>query len=192
MNKFLNTKEVLRRKRLISAYIEGLETGNMDLTAAIWLAAETDKELEKILDEINLDYESEFELTPFAKNAELVRELADEHLQTRYEEIEFEKKVLTFGDVAKKLEAKNRVPDGEEANNRKLAENNTPLPNYLSLAEIKRIAAQLKIKFKEKYWTPFFKEATFLTLRQSQQQAFATRRKRELKNNESGKKTTNK
>ncbi|CAN5141131.1 hypothetical protein BH20ACI1_BH20ACI1_12420 [soil metagenome] len=193
MKRYLHTEEFLRRKRLIAAYLKGLETGNTNLTAAVWLAAETDAELERLLDEINFDYESELELTSFAKDANLVRKLADEHLQTRFEEAEFEKKVLTFGDVAKKLEAKNRVPNGEEENNRKLAENDTPLPSYLTLAKIRRVAGQLKIKFKEKYWTPFFKEATFLTLRQSQQQAFATRRKRELKKkDESGKKTTDK
>ena len=196
MKKYLNTEEFLRRKRLIAAYLEGLETGDADLTAAVWLAAATDAELERILDEINFDYESEFELAPFAAAAKLVREFADEHLQTRFEEIEFEEKILTFGDVAKILEVKNRVPAGEEENNRRLAEDKTPLPNYLSLAEIKRVPAQMKLDFKEKYWTPFFKEATFLTLRQSQQQAFATRAKRELRikgnKNESSEKTTDK
>lgn len=178
MKKFYQTEEFLRRKRLIAAYLKGLETGDTDLTAAVWLAAEIDAELERILEEINFDYESDLELTSFAKDAKLVRELADENLQSRYVEVEFEEKVLTFGDVAKKLEAKNRVPKGEEENNRQLAESDAPLPDYLSLAEIKRIAAKLKLEFKEKYWTPFFKEATFLTLRQSQQQAFATRAKR--------------
>lgn len=196
MKKYLNTEEFLRRKRLIAAYLEGLETNDADLTAAVWLAAETDAELEGILDAINFDYEDEFNLTPFAANAKLVRELVDEHLQTRFEEIEFEERILTFGDVAQKLETKNRVPPGEEENNRRLAEDKTPLPDYLSLAEIKRIAAQMKLDFKEKYWTPFFKEATFLILRQSQQQAFATRVKRELKRkektNESSEKTADK
>lgn len=196
MKKFYQTEEFLRRKRLIAAYLEGLETGDTDLTAAVWLAAEIDTELERLLEEINFDYEAELGLTSFAKDAKLVRELADEHLQTRFEEIEFEEKVLTFGDVARKLEVKNRIPKGEEENNRRLVEDQTPLPNYLSLAEIKRIAAQMKLNFKEKYWTPFFKEATFLTLRQSQQQAFATRAKRELKNkekkNEPSEKTTDK
>jgi hypothetical protein len=196
MKKFYQTEEFIRRKRLIAAYLEGLESGDADLTAAVWLAAETDAELERILDEINFDYESELELAPFAANAKLVRELAEEHLQTRFEEIEFEERILTFGDVAKKMEAKNRVPAGEEENNRRLAEDRTPLPSYLSLAEVKRIAAQLKLDFKEKYWTPFFKEATFLTLRQSQQQAFATRAKRKLKikekKDEPSEKTTDK
>lgn len=196
MKKYLNTEKFLRRKRLIVAYLEGLETGDADLTAAVWMAAETDAVLERMLDEINFDCECELELTIFAKDAKLVRELADEHLQTRFEEVEFKEKILTFGDVAKKLEAKSRVPAGEEENNRRLAEDKTPLPNYLSLTEIKRIAAQMKLGFKEKYWTPFFKEATFLTLRQSQQQAFATRAKRELKakekSNESSEKTTDK
>lgn len=196
MKKFYQTEEFLRRKRLIAAYLEGLETGDTDLTAAVWLAAEIDTELERLLETINFDYEAELGLTSFAKDAKLVRELADEHLQTRFEEIEFEEKVLTFGDVARKLEVKNRIPKGEEENNRRLVEDQTPLPSYLSLAEIKRIAAQMKLNFKEKYWTPFFKEATFLTLRQSQQQAFATRAKRELKNkekkNEPSEKTTDK
>ncbi len=193
MKKFYQTEEFLRRKRLIAAYLKGLETGDTDLTAAVWLAAETDVQLERILDEINFEYEAELQFAPFAADAKLVCELADEHLQTRYEEIEFEEKILTFGDVAKKLEAKNRVPSGEEEKNRWLIENKTPLPNYLTLAEIKRIAAQLKLNFKEKYWTPFFKEAMFLNLRQSQQQAFATRAKREIKKkNESNEKTTDK
>lgn len=196
MKKFYQTEEFLRHKRLIAAYLEGLENGDTDLTAAVLLAAETDAELERILDEINFDYESEFELTGFAKDAKLVREFADEHLQTRFEEVEFEEKILTFGDVARKMETKNRIPKGEEENNRRLVEDKTPLPGYLSLAEIKRVAARLKLNFKEKYWTPFFKEATFLTLRQSQQQAFATRAKREFKTkekkNESSAKTTDK
>ena len=196
MKKFLNTEEFLRRKRLIAAYIEGLETGNPDLTAAVWLAAETDVELERILEEINFDYESELELTPFAKDAKLIRNLLNEHLQTRYQETEFEEKTLTFGDVAKKLEAKNRVPKGEEENNRQLTENNTPLPSYLSLSEIKRIATQLKLKFKEHYWTPFYNEANFLILGQSQKQLLATRAKRpqktKEKNDESREKTNDK
>lgn len=193
MKKFYQTEEFLRRKRLIAAYVEGLETGDTDLTAAVWLAAETDAELERILDEMNFEYEAELRLAPFAADAGLVRELADEHLQTRYEENEFEEKIITFGDVAKKLKAKNRVPRGEEENNQRLTENTTPLPDYLSLAEIKRIAARLKLNFKERYWMPFFREAMFLNLRQSQQQAFATRAKREIKKkNESSEKTTDK
>lgn len=179
MKKHLNTEEFLRRKRLIAAYLEGLETGDTDLTAAVWLAAETDAELERILDEINFDYESEFELTPFAAGAKLVRELADEHLQTRFEKIEFEEKVLTLGDVARKLEDKRRVPTGDETTNKELLENAMPLPEWLGLSEIKRLAAELKIKASEHFWSLFRKEAIFLTMRQSQQQAaFATRAKR--------------
>lgn len=185
MKKHLNTEEFLRRKRLIAAYLEGLETGDTDLTAAVWLAAETDAELERILDEINFDYESEFELTPFAAGAKLVRELADEHLQTRFEKIEFEEKVLTLGDVARKLEDKRRVPTGDETTNKELLENAMPLPEWLGLSEIKRLAAELKIKASEHFWSLFRKEAIFLTMRQSQQQAaFATRAKRLQKKEE--------
>lgn len=191
MKKFYHTEEFLRRKRLIAAYLEGLETGNTDLTAAVWLAAEQDAGLERILDEINFDMEAELELTAFGRDAMLVRELADEHLQTRYVEIKFEEKVLTFGDVAKKLEDKKRVPTGDETTNKVLLENAVPLPEWLSLSEIKRLAAELKIKASERFWSLFRKEAIFLTMRQSQQQAaFATRAKRLQKRGEKADEST--
>lgn len=172
INKQLSDKE---RELLVELYIEGLDEADDEKIVNALHFALYDAEFDRIIDEINASYAEEL---GFNELAAAVVKLADEHLQSRYEDVEVEKKILTFGDVAKKLAEKNRVPQGEEANNRQLAENNTPLPNYLSLAEIKQIAAQLKLDFKEKYWTPFFKEATFLILRQSQQQAFATRAKR--------------
>lgn len=189
-NEKLNDRQ---RELLLEFYIEGLDEADDAKVAKVLQFSLRDETLDAQIDEINSFYAQEL---GFDNLAQTVVRLADEHLQTRYEETEFEAKTLTFGDVAKKLEAKNRVPQGEEENNRQLAENNTPLPDYLSLAEIKRIAGRLKLKFKEKYWSPFFKEATFLTLHESQQQAFATRAKRprksEEKSDESREKTKNK
>lgn len=182
-----------QREFLLELYVEGLDEVSDEKVAKVLKFTLYDEVLDAQIDEVNSFYAQEL---GFDNLAQTVVGLADEHLQTRYEEVEFEAKILTFGDVAKKLEAKNRVPQGEEENNRQLAENNTPLPDYLSLAEIKRIAGRLKLKFKEKYWSPFFKEATFLTLRESQQQAFATRAKRprkgKEKSDESSEKTKNK
>ena len=167
------------RGRLIDLYVQGLDEADDEKVAQVLEFALYDEIVDEKITEINLFYAQE---SGFDNLAQTVVELADEHLQTRYEEPNFKPKILTFGDVAKKLEEKKRVPAGEEENNRQLTENDMPLPDYLSLTEIKRVAERLKLKFKEKYWQPFFKEATFLTMRQSQQLAFAMRAKRPSKN----------
>lgn len=181
-----------QRELLIDLYVEGLDAKDDEKVAKVLQFALRDEALDEMINRVNSFYAQELGFDELSKT---VVELAREHLPSAFKENDFEEKTLTFGDVARQMTAKNRVPKGEEEINRQLAENATPLPDYLSLAEIKRIAAQWKLQFREKYWLPFFKEATFLTLRQSQQQAFAARAKRNLKTrekkNESGENTTN-
>lgn len=191
MNRFDGQLNENQRRLLIDLYIEGLDEGNDEKVSRVLNFTLRDEELDQMVSRVNSFYAQEL---GFDELADTVVELAHEHLPSAFQEDEYEEKILTFGDVAKQMSAKNRVPTGEEETNRQLAENTTPLPDFLTLSEIKRIAAQWKLQFKEKYWIPFFKEATFLTLRQSQQQAFAMRAKRNLKKrekkNESGENTT--
>lgn len=171
-----------QRRLLIDLYVEGLDEGNDEKVAKVLQFTLRDEEFENMISRVNSFYAQELGLDELA---EKVVELAHEHLPSAFKENEYEQKVLTFGDVAKQLIAKDRVPNGEEETTRKLAENVTPLPSYMSLAEIKRIAGDLSLKIKDQFWTPFFKEANFLIFRQSQKQAaFATRTKRLQKKKE--------
>jgi hypothetical protein len=182
-----------QRELLIDLYIEGLDESSDEKVAKVLQFTLRDEVLDEMISEVNSFYAQELGLDELTKT---VVELAHEHLLSAFKEVDLEEKLLTFGDVAKQLAAKNRIPKGEEASNRLLAENATPLPDYLSLAEIKRIAGHLSLKIKEQYWLPFFKEANFLILRRSQQQAFATRAKRmqnkKGRNDESSEKTSGK
>lgn len=165
-----------QRELLIELYVEGLDESDAQKVEKVLQYALRDEVLEIRIDEINSFYA---QCLGFDELTQTVVKLADEHLQTRFDESEFEEKVLTFGDVAKQMDAKNRVPTDDAENNSQIIKSNIPLPEYLSLPEIKRIANQLKIKASERFWSLFRKEAIFLTMRQSQKQAaFATRAKR--------------
>lgn len=182
MNRFDGQLNEEQRKLLIDLYIEGLDTGDDEKAAKVLEFTLRDEELDRMVSRVNSFYAQEL---GYDELAEKVVELAHEHLPSAFQENEYEEKVLTFGDVAKQLIAKNRVPKGEEEANRQLAENSTPLPSYVSLAEIKRVAGELSLKIKDRYWTPFCREAGFLVMRESQQQAaFATRAKRLQKKKE--------
>lgn len=183
-----------QRRLLIDLYIEGLDECNDEKVAKVLDFTLRDEELDQMVSRVNSFYAQEL---GFDELANTVVELAHEHLPSAFQEDEYKEKVLTFGDVAKQMSAKNRIPKGEEETNRQLAENRTPLPGYLSLSEIKRIAGELRLKIKDRYWTPFFREAGFLRMRESQQQAaFATRVKSMQKKKEnqdgSSEKTKNK
>lgn len=171
-----------------------MDESNDEKVAKVLQFTLRDEEFDEMISRINSCYAAEIGLNELAKT---VVELAHEYLPSAFKENNYEEKTLTFGDVAKQLIVKNRVPRGEEEANRRLAENSTPLPSYLSMAEIKRIAGELKLKIKDQYWLTFFKEANFPIFRRSQQQAsFATRAKRLQRkkedNYESREKTKNK
>ena len=194
MNRFDGQLNGEQRKLLIDLYVEGLDESNDEKVAKVLQYTLRDSILDEMISRINSHYAAEL---GFDELAETVVELAHKHLPSAFKENEYEKKILTFGDVAKQLIVKNRVPRGEEEASRELAENATPLPSYLSLAEIKRVAGELSLKIKDRYWTPFCREAGFLVMRESQQQAaFATRAKRLQKKkenkDEAGEKTKNK
>lgn len=164
-----------QRELLVDLYVEGLDEANDEKVAKVLQFTLRDEVLDEMINEINSVYAQE---SGFDELTKIVVELAHKHLPSAFKEENSEEGFLTFGDVAKQLAAKNRVPKGDEETNRQLAENATPLPNYLSLAEVKRIAGRLRLKIRNQYWLPFFKEANFLILRRSQQQAFAMRAKR--------------
>lgn len=172
-----------QRKLLIDLYIEGLDEGNDEKVGRVLQFTLSDSTLDEMVNRVNSHYAVEL---GFDELTETVIALAHEHLPSAFKQDEIEEKTLTFGDVAKQLIVKNRVPVGEEEINRQLANNATPLPSYLSLAEIKRIAGEIfNLEIKDKYLVPFFKEANFLIFRHSQQQAaFATRAKRLQKKKE--------
>lgn len=183
------------RQLLIDLYVEGFDEGSDAKIEMVLQYTLRDEKLDEMVMQINSHYAAEL---GFDELAETVVALAQKHLPSAFMESESDEKILTFGDVAKQLFVKNRVPAGEEETNRQLVENRTPLPSYLSLAEIKRIAGEIfNLEIKDKYLKPFFSEANFLIFRRSQQQAaFATRAKRLQKKKEkadgSSEKTKNK
>ena len=129
-----------QRELLVELYIAGLDENNEEKIATVLRFALRDELLDTKIDEINSFYRQEIGLDNLTN---VVVNLADKHLKTRYEEEELEIKPLTFGEVAKQMEAKNRVPKTDFGTFVEVIRTNIPLPSYLTLSEIKRLANQL-------------------------------------------------
>lgn len=184
MKRIYPNEEARQRERWLQLYVEGLDEGNLAQVGEVLEAALTDAELERSLHEINLAYAEELGLAEWAGEAATVRQLAREHLPSAFAQ-ETPAKALTIGDVAQQLAARQSVAPDDEAAQRALLENPRPLPEWLSLHEIRRLADELKITASSRFWRIFHETAMALRAGRSHHQAMlAARRKRSAKQTE--------
>jgi hypothetical protein len=106
--------EFNERDKAIHKYIESWDRGDIDGVIEVLELALCDRELERIIQEINLAYQEEEGITPIAIDAAIVRDLIQQHLHSAFEEVERNKsdlvtaelinEPLTVGDVARRLQ----------------------------------------------------------------------------------------
>ena len=113
-----------KREKAIQRYVSGLDSGNIDDVLLILEEAANDPILDQMIIDINQAIELEEGLTPFAKDANLVRNLVQAHFeQSDASEIE---RPITVGDVAARLQADRKVPASDQETNKRLLKLTTP------------------------------------------------------------------
>lgn len=163
-------EDIRKRERLIYRYVSALDEGDIN-AAAVFDAAQNDSELDRLIAEINLAYQDEEALTPLAADANLMRELIRRHLPAAFETQEHLFRPLTVGEVASYLQAQRRVQPSEQDVTRSLLKSRAPLPKWLSVQEVKRLAAELGVNGSERFWKVFRDAAITLCMGHNHQQA---------------------
>lgn len=180
MNKFYPNKEDERRERLIALYVTALDENNLDCVSSVLTAAQSDAELDRLINEVNADYERELEAIPFEQDAEIVRELLQQHLPSAFEPLPQRIEVLTFSDVAKQMDAKGKVLTTDQSANQQLLKIDNPLPAKVTLPEIKRVVANSSVAASEKFWRLFHETAVLLSMKQGHQQGLQAAREKNV------------
>lgn len=176
----------LFREKAIRRYLKALDEGDMESVAEVLEISLDDPELERIITEINLAYHEEEQLTPMAIDAQLVRDLIHQHLQSAFttqeqsqspdfQALQVQGKPLTVGDVAKRLKQTNLVPLEQEILQH-LLESSVPLPKSLSIQAIKQLATQLQIQVSDRFLNSFREAAIKLSMGKSHTQALQAAR----------------
>lgn len=167
------------REKAIHLYVQALDQGDMEVVAEILDAACDDPELERIITEINSAYQEEEQITPIATDAEVIRNLLRKHLHSAFEIIQEEEKPLVFedfdeeqklvtvGDVVKRLQDINRVPSADKDIISKLLDSSVPLPIKLSIQAVRQLAIELGINASEKFLDMFRDTAITLSMGRS-------------------------
>ncbi|MFW6295637.1 MAG: hypothetical protein ACOC04_00440 [Halothece sp.] len=175
----------IERELYIHRYIQALDHGDMDGVAEVLDAALYDPELERIITEIDLAYHEEEELTPITTDAELVRKLLRQHFQSAFENQENsspiavteptpveETKLLTVGDVVKRLQGYSRLSEADQHTLENLLNSKVPLPKSLSIRAIRQLfKTELKRKASEKLLDSFRNTAIMLGIGRSHNNA---------------------
>lgn len=183
MNEFYPNEQVKQREELIALYVVALDSNDFETAFSVLEAAQVDPELDRLINEINRDYEREIESAPFLADAAMVSGLLREHLPSAFEsENAPQPKTITMGDVARQIEAKGKVSaQGDAAANKQLLEAKTPLPKHLSLPEIRRVLGELKIKASEKFFRLFHETAILIEMRQGHQLGLQAAREKRIR-----------
>ena len=170
MNEFYPNEQVERREEMISLYVIALDSNDFETAFSVLEAAQTDAELDRLINEINRDYEREIESAPFLEDAATVRGLLREHLPSAFDaDNALQPKTITVGDVARRIEAKGKVLASDAAANKQLQTNDAPVPTRLTLPEIRRVLADLRIKASERFFRVFHETAILLQMKQGHQ-----------------------
>ena len=141
-----------KRDKAIHQYIECWDNGNIDGIIEVLELASYDPELERIIEEINLAFQEEEGITDIATDAEIVRDLIQQHLHSAFEKIDnsqeklaadsFNKSAaspLTVGDVAKRLLKSKSLRKSEYELAQNLIDNSVLIPSSPSLKAIKQL-----------------------------------------------------
>lgn len=182
MNEFYPNDEVKRREELIALYVVALDRDDFETAFSVLEAAQVDPELDRLINEINRDYEREIESAPFLEDAAMVSGLLREHLPSAFAaENAPQPKTITMGDVARQIEAKGKASASDAAINKQLQTNDAPVPARLTLPEIRRVLGELKIKASEKFFRVFHETAILLQMKQGHQLGLQAAREKRIR-----------
>ena len=143
------------REKAIYRYVTALDNGDMDSVAKVLELALCDLELAQIIEEIDLAYQEEEGVTPIATDAEIVRDLIQQHLHSAFEKEEINSqsatkcfdrentKAITVGEVARRLQTTKsfQIKEKERELLANLSKSSVPIPSPPSLKAIKQLFA---------------------------------------------------
>ena len=163
-------------ERTITRYVKALDIGDLDEIAEVLKVAEGYAELDRIIGEINWAYAEELGLPPTSQEVEKIRELLQENFPSVFSQPD-EVAPITVSEVTANLLANRLVPPADKENSLKLLRVHLPLPNWLSLPEIRKLSEQFKFNVSERFLKVFRDTAIQMSMGRGQAQMAATRRK---------------
>lgn len=166
----------LRREQAIHRYVRAVDAGDLEEISAVLRQAETDAELDRLIIEINQSFAEDMGLSSEAQDAELVRLLARQHLSSAFQEDEPDAPLIV-SEVAARMVSERVVPTADLETGRRLLAVHIPLPGWLSLAEVRKLAEKLRFPASDRFWKVFRETAIQMTMGRGQAQMAATRRK---------------
>lgn len=164
------------RERAIYRYVRALDAGNMDEIIAVLQIVESDPELDRIISEINNSFAEELPQFSLSQDANRVRDLLHSHLPSRYPEA-VEDSPLIVSEVISRLVSERIIPDADLEISHKLLHVHMSLPEWLSLAEIRKLGVQLRVQASDRFWKVFRDTAIQMSMGRGQAQMAAARRK---------------
>ena len=175
-NNFVTTNH----QKAIQRYINALDMGNIDEVLIVLEEAAEDPALDHMIVEVNQAIEQEEGLTPFAEDAEFVRNLIQKHFNN-VQFVESDGREITIGDVAARMQTDRSVPISDQAIHEKLVHLTAPLPEILNIQAIRKLAYKLQITASEKFWRVFRDTAIMMGIGRGQAQMAAARKQKERK-----------
>lgn len=166
------------REKAIYRYVTALDQGNIEDVVRVLEDAQNDPELDRIIMEINLAIEEEAQLTPLARDAQLIRELIQKHFTSSVLSEDTEELNLTVSEVAARMQADKSVPLSDREINKKLLGVHLELPEWLSVSEIKHLAGKLQVQASNRFWRIFRDTAIMMGMGRGQARMAAARRSR--------------
>jgi hypothetical protein len=159
----------------IDRYLQALDQSDIDTVEAILNQAASDPVLERLIHEVNAALYVEDGLDTFARDAEQVRTLARQHLQSAFaNEAEIEaviERPLTVGDVVARLQADRQIALPDQEASRMLVGSGEELPDEITTRTIRELAGRLSVAASEQFWRVFREAAIMLGLSHSHAQA---------------------
>lgn len=162
------------RDQAIDHYMQALDQGDIDTVEAILDQAAYDPELDRLLHEVNTALYVEDGLDTFVTNAERVRSLARQHLQSAFADAEVEAMIerpLTVSDVVARLQANRQIAPLDQEASRQLLGSGVELPDEITTRTISELARCIGVAASEQFWRVFREAAIMLGLGHSHAQA---------------------
>ena len=169
--------EQLVREKIFHRFGSALMQGDLDTIGEILKLAELDAVLETQLLELGEAIDRQWEDPDTVQEAQLVRELLQEHLPQSEPADPEERPVLTVGEVVTQLHLKREVPKVDLAASERLRGSQAQIPTLLGKRAIKKLASELQISLSERFWQLFRDAAIMMGLRASRQTSYIAARK---------------
>lgn len=163
------------RDRAVDRYIQALDQGDLETIAVMLEQASHDPELDRLIHETNDAFYIEAGLDMLTTDAEQVRLLARQHLQSAFvDETAIEaasERPLTVGEVVDRLHADRQLSATDLDTSRALRGSRLEVPDELTTQTVGDLAKRIGMTASERFWRAFRETAIMLGLNRSQTQA---------------------